>query len=151
MTALVTSPVLVERSVVPMAVELGVPHLDILENYHCSLFIFTWIEWMLKHYTLYFSGLFYLKASPQIFLWLTCKFVHFLMDFPIGYCSCNWDKISIDNLWRTPSKVVSSNPVHGEVYLFQHYVIEFVSDLRQVGGFFRVLRFPPPIILTCTI
>ena len=27
----------------------------------------------------------------------------------------------------------------------QHYVIQFVSDLRQVGGF---LRFPPPIKLT---
>jgi hypothetical protein len=37
MTALVMTPVLVERSVVPMAVELGVPHLDILEDYHCSL------------------------------------------------------------------------------------------------------------------
>jgi hypothetical protein len=30
------------------------------------------------------------------------------------------------------TKVVSSNPVHGEVYSIQHYVIEFVSDLRQV-------------------
>jgi hypothetical protein len=26
----------------------------------------------------------------------------------------------------------------------QHYVIQFVSDLRQVGGFFRVIQFPPP-------
>ena len=26
----------------------------------------------------------------------------------------------------------------------QHYVIKFVSDLRQVGGFLQVLRFPPP-------
>ena len=25
----------------------------------------------------------------------------------------------------------------------QHYVIKFVSDLRQVGGFLWVLRFPP--------
>jgi hypothetical protein len=33
----------------------------------------------------------------------------------------------------------------------QHYVITFVSDLRQVGGFLRVLRFPPPIKLTVTI
>ena len=33
----------------------------------------------------------------------------------------------------------------------QHYVIKFVSDLRQVGGFLRVLRFPPPINLTATI
>jgi hypothetical protein len=32
----------------------------------------------------------------------------------------------------------------------QHYVIKFVSDLRQVGGFLRVLRFPPPIKLTAT-
>jgi hypothetical protein len=30
----------------------------------------------------------------------------------------------------------------------QHYVIKFVSDLRQVGGFLRTLRFPPPIKLT---
>ena len=27
----------------------------------------------------------------------------------------------------------------------QHYVIKFVSDLRQVGGFLRVLRFPTSI------
>ena len=31
------------------------------------------------------------------------------------------------------------------------YVIKFVSDLRQVGGFLRVLRFPPPIKLIATI
>jgi hypothetical protein len=33
------------------------------------------------------------------------------------------------------TKVVSSNPVHGDVFSIQHYVIMFVSDLRQVGGF----------------
>jgi len=48
-------------------------------------------------------------------------------------------------------KVVSSNPAYGEVYLIQHYVIKFVSDLRQIGGFPRVLQFPPPIKLTATI
>jgi hypothetical protein len=41
------------------------------------------------------------------------------------------------------TKVVSSNSVHGEVYSIQHYVIMFVSDLRQGGGFLRVLWFPP--------
>ena len=30
---------------------------------------------------------------------------------------------------------VSSNPVHGEVYLIQHYVIKFVSYLRQCWWF----------------
>ena len=46
------------------------------------------------------------------------------------------------------TKIVSSNPVHGEMYSIQYYVIKFVSDLREVGGF---LRFPPPIKLTATI
>ena len=49
------------------------------------------------------------------------------------------------------TKVVSSNPVHGEVYLIQRYVIKFVSDLRQVGDFLKVLRFPLPMKLTATI
>jgi hypothetical protein len=35
--------------------------------------------------------------------------------------------------------------------LIQHYVIKFVSNLQQFGGFFCVLRFPPPIKLTTTI
>jgi hypothetical protein len=47
--------------------------------------------------------------------------------------------------------VVSSNPVHGEMYSIQHYVIKFVSVLHNVGGFLLVLRFPPPIKLTATI
>jgi hypothetical protein len=49
------------------------------------------------------------------------------------------------------TKVVSVNPVHGEVYSIQHYVIKFVSDLRQVGGFLWVIRFPPPIKLNAMI
>jgi len=49
------------------------------------------------------------------------------------------------------TKVVSSNPVHCEVYSIQHYVMQFASDLRQVGGFLWVLRFLPPIKLTATI
>jgi hypothetical protein len=46
------------------------------------------------------------------------------------------------------TNVVSSNPVHGEGHLIQHYVKKFVSDLRQVGGFLQILRFPSPIKLT---
>jgi hypothetical protein len=34
------------------------------------------------------------------------------------------------------------------MYLIQHYVIKFVSNLRQVNGFLQVLWFPPPIKLT---
>jgi hypothetical protein len=35
------------------------------------------------------------------------------------------------------NKVVSSNPVHGEVYSIQQYVIKFVSDLGQLYDFLR--------------
>ena len=40
------------------------------------------------------------------------------------------------------AKVVSLNPSHDEVYSVQHYVIKFLSDLRQVSGFLWVQQFP---------
>ena len=46
------------------------------------------------------------------------------------------------------TNVVSSTPVHGKVYLIQHYVIKFISDLRQVSGF---RQFLTPIKLTAII
>ena len=42
------------------------------------------------------------------------------------------------------TKIANLNPAHGEVYSIQHYAIKFDSDLQQVSGFLRVLRFPPP-------
>ena len=42
------------------------------------------------------------------------------------------------------TEFVSSNPAYGEVYSIQHYVIKFVSDLRHVGGYRRVLLVPSP-------
>jgi hypothetical protein len=36
-------------------------------------------------------------------------------------------------------------------YMIQHYVIKFVSDFWQVGGFLQVLKFPLPIKLTVII
>jgi hypothetical protein len=44
-------------------------------------------------------------------------------------------KVTLDTIKQT---------VNGEVYSIQNFVMKFVSDLRQVGGFLRVLRFPPP-------
>ena len=64
-----------------------------------------------------------------LFLYLTIlqtKYVEILVLF----IQCNFNYIS---------KVVSSNLIHGEVYLIQHYVIKFVSDLQQVSGFLQVL------------
>ena len=53
-----------------------------------------------------------------------------------------WESVTIT------TKVLSSNPIHGEVYLIQHYVIKFVSDFLQVSSFLWVFRFLPPIKLT---
>jgi hypothetical protein len=39
------------------------------------------------------------------------------------------------------------DPAPGEVFSIQHYVIKFVSDLCQIGGFLWILQFPPPIKL----
>jgi hypothetical protein len=40
------------------------------------------------------------------------------------------------------TNIVSSNLApEGEMYSIQHYVITFVSDLQQVGGFLRVLEY----------
>ena len=39
----------------------------------------------------------------------------------------------------------------GEVSSIQHYLIKFVSDLRQVSGFLLVSQFPPPMKLTAMI
>jgi hypothetical protein len=55
------------------------------------------------------------------------------------------------NVALSPLSFMSSNSAHGGVYLIPHYVLKFVSDLRQVGGFLKVLRFPPQIKLTTTI
>jgi hypothetical protein len=64
-----------------------------------------------------------------------------------------WDcmVVGFTTTWAITTKVVSSNLADDEVYSRQHYVIMFVSDLRQVSGFLWVIRFPPLIKLTTTI
>ena len=79
------------------------------------------------------------KSENSIKMALSCKIVRDVMV--IGFTT------PVQSVPIT-TNVVSSNPVHGEVYSKQHYVLKFVSDLRQVGCF---LRFPPPIKLTATI
>jgi hypothetical protein len=51
------------------------------------------------------------------------------------------------------SSTTSPDHVHGVVNLIQHFVIKFVIELQQVGGFLRVLwlKNPPPIKVTAMI
>jgi hypothetical protein len=54
-------------------------------------------------------------------------------------------------IYAITTKLVRSNHIHSEIYSMQHYVIKFVSDLRQVGAFHRVIRLPPSIKLITSI
>ena len=56
----------------------------------------------------------------------------------------SWIYNYLCNQCLSPLKLWVRTPLRRGV-LNKHYVIKFVSDLRQVGSFFRVLRFPPPI------
>jgi hypothetical protein len=53
--------------------------------------------------------------------WVTWSYGSWIYNYLGNQC------LSLLKLWV--------NPTHGEVYLIQHYVMKFVSDLRQVGGF----------------
>jgi hypothetical protein len=76
----------------------------------------------------------------------TCRFNILVCRDRMVHCSWIYNynlHVPIQSVLIT-TKIVSSNPVHGEVYSIQHYVIKFVSDLWQVSGFLQVLRIPPP-------
>jgi len=71
------------------------------------------------------------------------------MSHKIQYCR---NRGTIDNPFthiRDSSQIPITNSL-GEVYSIQHYVMKLASDLRQVGGFLLVSRFPPPI-MTATL
>jgi hypothetical protein len=75
--------------------------------------VISFIRW---HSVFYFSNQFSIELSRVL------EFEAFLEM---------WYIIVIKRVFVT-TKVVSSNPVHGEVYWIQHYAIKFVSDLWQV-------------------
>ena len=72
-----------------------------------------------------------------------------LFCFSYFQCYSNFNSLSYVNMMiiidefnpTLTTNVASSNPVYGEVYSIQHYVIKFVSDLQQVAGFLQVLLF----------
>ena len=47
-------------------------------------------------------------------------------------------------MFTQSSRVIQSTTRKALIYKKKTYVIKFVNDLRQVGGFLRVLLFSPP-------
>jgi hypothetical protein len=77
-----------------------------------------------------------------------------LIDFKleVTFCSYTFRFRFMPMVFNATFNNISVISCHSwEVYSIQHYVIKFVSDLRQVSGFLQVLQFPPPIQLTATI
>ena len=70
---------------------------------------------------------------------------HFIIQILMKIRNCDGlSSVYIYNYWDRRAYVM----VVIVWYSIQHYVIKFVSDLREVGSF---LRFPPPIKLTTMI
>ena len=124
-------------------------------DHHCLNFPFT--SW-----TTVFSGVLVTQAvvicvvfygSLFVFLAIVLSVLRFTTsDYP-------WDRRGRDRMVVGFTTTYAISAYHQWCYEFksrsgrgiQHYVIKFVSDLRQVGGFLWVIRFPPPIKLTATI
>ena len=97
------------------------------------------------------SGMFYLCNCDAYFRQL--KYIYIVHSFRNRHLQSLHNQSSIQSMQSVPitTKVMSSNPTNGKVYSIQHYVIMFISDFRQVGGFLRVIQFPSKIQLTATI
>jgi hypothetical protein len=94
------------------------------------------------------------NKSQQFIQYQLNEHLLIIFNYLMGTVVWSWSYGSwiYNYLWNpSTTKVVSQKPVNGEVYSMQHYVIKFVSDLQQVGGFLRVFRFPQPIKMTATI
>jgi hypothetical protein len=86
-----------------------------------------------------------LNNSPLL---KTYVYRHSNGDVSVMVFNATFNNISVIS-WR--SVLLVEQTAHSEVYSIQHYVIQFVSDLRQVCGFIRVLQFPPPLKLATMI
>ena len=80
------------------------------------------------------------------------KFVTIVLTFSLKIilrqCLSPFHKDYLTTNFNLTTKITLMIKILPQVYSMQLYVIKFVSDLRRVNGFFRVLQFPPPIKLT---
>ena len=64
-------------------------------------------------------------------------------------CTGNQEDLYIHVICSTCTSRITYKNWH--TYICTYYMIKFGSDLRQVSGFLRALRFPPPIKLTAMV
>jgi hypothetical protein len=115
------------------------------QSFRCPLiYHIKWDNWLLR-------CLFLTKKGKQ----LIYKLVTVMLLIVLAEAALRWNfvfwsyfvvifRVGIDVFYRRAIRTSGILPV-------KSFVIKFVSDLRQVGGFLRVLRFHPPIKLTAII
>ena len=101
------------------AKDMNVPECILLHDW--SFFLKIWIQ------ISYSKSFFYIYIVESCYLLISRELL----------CSWSYGIWIYNYLCNLPitTNIVSLTPVHGEVYSIQHYVIKFVSDLRQVDGF----------------
>ena len=116
--------------------------------------IFLWITWKytylytnVKYFKIKFYYQYFFLKTKEYDIW-HFQLLNILTSFTNGavvavIISVSWIYNYLCNQCLIiTTKVVSLNPTHDEVYSIQLISDKFVSDLRQVNGFPRVLWFP---------
>jgi hypothetical protein len=80
----------------------------------------------LENQTTFLSNINKMFSKEAIYMYL----IQCVSLWSYGSRICNYN-VPVQSVPIT-TKVVSSNPVHGEVYSIQHYVIKIFNDLQQV-------------------
>ena len=87
------------------------------------------------------------QSSPQLRQPFSPKFVTIVLTFSLKIILRQFLS-PFHKDYLTTNFNLTTKTTLPQVYSIQHYVIKFVSDLRQVNGFLPVLQFSPPIKLT---
>ena len=102
------------------------------------LFVFSELRWEVIVCFVNISGM--VAHHCLIFLFIMC----------ILYCKVSWFDMTMQSVPITTNVGVRIPLMRGVLYTTS-CDIKLFSDFRQVSGFPRVLRFPPPLKLTTTI
>jgi hypothetical protein len=92
----------------------------------------------------------YYSAEGLVSTSYTCLLTSLFVRSSWSWSYGSWINNYLCNQCLSPLKLWVRIPLRRGI-LDQYYVIKFVSNLWQFGGFLWALRFPPPIKLTTTI
>ena len=114
--------------------------------------IYLFIVYLIRLNPVSFTGEFFLKWLKFTYVQIgVYGLLHFTGEGPSWLWSCgSWIYNYLCNQCLSPLTLWVRLPLRRGV-LNTTSCDKFVSDLRQIGGFLRVLWFPPPIELTATI